>query len=255
MKMQEGDMIVHVPRSRRHFSDFGWLKTYWLFSFADYYDPANIQFGALRVFNDDVVETGMGFPTHPHNEMEIVTIVLSGEMTHRDSMGNTSVIREGDVQRMSAGTGLTHSEFNLSDSPVHFYQIWIYPDEAGLTPSYDQSSFEPESWKDRILPVASGQGEEGAVTFNTDATIHRSFFTEEFSSTFPVSDDRRIFLYLTSGTLMVNDVTLSSGDQARVDLETALDITAIESSEFVLIDVPSCRGWGYDRKTLRGARK
>lgn len=248
-------MIVHVPRSDRHFSDYGWLKTHWLFSFSDYYDPANIQFGALRVFNDDIVAPGTGFPTHPHHEMEIVTIVLSGEMTHRDSMGNTSVIREGDVQRMSAGTGLTHSEFNLADTPVHFYQIWIYPDESGLTPSYDQSSFDPELWNDRILPVASGRGEEGAVTFNTDATIHRAAFSEDFSTSFQVEDDRRVFLYLTSGKLSINDVTLVAGDQARIDLETAIDITAFEASEFILIDVPSCRGWGYDRKTLRGSKK
>ena len=123
-------MIEIVKAGARHLSDFGWLKTYWLFSFSDYYDPRNIQFGALRVFNDDVVQPGTGFPTHPHEEMEIVTIVLDGEMTHQDSMGNKTVIRTGDVQRMSAGTGLTHSEYNLADRPVHFYQIWIFPDEA-----------------------------------------------------------------------------------------------------------------------------
>ena len=123
-------MIEVTKANERHLSNFGWLKTYWLFSFSSYFDPHNIQFGALRVFNDDVVEPGTGFPTHPHEEMEIITIVINGEMTHEDSMGNKTIIRAGDVQRMSAGTGLTHSEFNLADEPVHFYQIWIYPDKS-----------------------------------------------------------------------------------------------------------------------------
>ncbi|OQW95695.1 MAG: hypothetical protein BWK77_07025 [Verrucomicrobia bacterium A1] len=118
-------MTQVIRAAQRHFSDFGWLKTFWLFSFSDYYDPENVQFGTLRVFNDDVVAPGTGFPAHPHQEMEIITVVLEGEMTHEDSMGNQAVIRAGDVQRMSAGTGLTHSEFNLADKPVHFYQVWV----------------------------------------------------------------------------------------------------------------------------------
>src|SRR5512139_2308538 len=167
-------MIQIIPADKRHFSDFGWLKTYWLFSFSNYYDPSNIQFGALRVFNDDVVAPGAGFPTHPHEEMEIVTIPLQGEMTHEDSMGNKGVIKANDVQRMSAGTGLTHSEFNLADKPVHFYQIWIFPDSKGLNPTYDQRSFSPVTFRNRLVPVASGQGIPETVTFHTDATIYRS---------------------------------------------------------------------------------
>ena len=187
-------MIQIIPANKRHFSDFGWLKTYWLFSFSNYYDPLNIQFGALRVFNDDVVEPRTGFPTHPHEEMEIVTIALSGEITHKDSMGNKNVIKAGDVQRMSAGTGLTHSEFNLAKEPVHFYQIWIYPDLAGLKPSYDQKSFSPDSWKNRLLPVASGQGLHGAVTFHTYATIYRSDLEARQKIDFKVTESRRIFI-------------------------------------------------------------
>jgi len=124
-------MINIVHASQRHFSDFGWLKTYWLFSFSDYFDPENIQFGALRVFNDDIVAPGTGFPTHPHREMEIITVVLSGAVTHADSMGNKAVIKAGDVQRMSAGTGLTHSEFNLENEPVHFFPSMDIPRRAG----------------------------------------------------------------------------------------------------------------------------
>ncbi len=231
-------MIKIIPAAKRHFSDFGWLKTYWLFSFSNYYDPTNIQFGALRVFNDDVVEPKTGFPTHPHEEMEIVTIVLSGEMTHKDSMGNQAVIKAGDVQRMSAGTGLTHSEFNLAKEPVHFYQVWIYPDLAGLKPSYDQKSFSPEAWKNRLLPVASGQGLHGAVTFHTYATVYRCDLDGRQKIDFSVNESRRVFLYLAS----------------RIDLEKDLELRADMDSSFVLIDVPSCKGWGYDEKTLRGSK-
>jgi redox-sensitive bicupin YhaK (pirin superfamily) len=248
-------MIKIVRGKQRHFSDFGWLKTYWLFSFAEYYDPDNIQFGALRVFNDDVVEPGTGFPTHPHHEMEIVTIVLEGEITHRDSMGNTSVIRAGDVQRMSAGTGLTHSEFNLAKLPVHFYQIWIYPDKKGLEPSYDQRTFKMDAWRNRLLPVASGQGLPDSVTFNTDATIYRSQLDSGQTVQFPTQDTRRIFIYVTNGDLQVNSERMRTADQARIDLATNLELTANKATDLTLIDVPSCKGWGYDGNTLKGGRK
>ena len=248
-------MIEIIRGPARHFSDFGWLKTYWLFSFSSYYDPHNIQFGALRVFNDDVVEPGTGFPTHPHEEMEIVTIVLSGEVTHEDSMGNKNVIKAGDVQRMSAGTGLTHSEFNLAEVPVHFYQIWIFPDERELAPTYDQKTFSPSAWQNRLLPVASGQGLEDVVTFHTDATIYRAELEKGKTIGFDTTDDRRIFLYLTDGALNVNDKVLAAKDQARIDLETRVSIESLEKSEFILIDVPSCKGWGYSDKTLHGAKK
>mgnify|MGYP001812022466 FL=1 len=124
-----------IPANQRHFTNMGWLQTYWLFSFSNYYDPANMGHGKLRVFNDDVVRPKTGFPTHPHEEMEIITIVLKGEISHKDSMGNGGVIRAGEVQRMSAGTGLTHSEYNEADLDLHFFQIWILPDESGLPPS------------------------------------------------------------------------------------------------------------------------
>lgn len=247
-------MIEIINADRRHFSDFGWLKTYWLFSFSDYFDPHNIQFGALRVFNDDVVEPGTGFPTHPHEEMEIVTIVLDGEITHEDSMGNKAVIRAGDVQRMSAGTGLTHSEFNLSNHPVHFYQIWILPDTPNLSPTYDQKTFHARDWKNTLLPVASGQGVPEAVTFNTDATIYRCCLEAGKDITHTMTGNRRIFIYVTEGRLQVNGKTASAKDQARIDTDGDLTIRAQEAADLLLIDVPSCRGWGYDSRTLRGER-
>lgn len=248
-------MIEIIKASKRHFSDFGWLQTYWLFSFASYFDPRNIQFGALRVFNDDVVQPGQGFPTHPHEEMEIITIVLDGEMTHKDSMGNKAVIKAGDVQRMSAGTGLTHSEFNLADKPVHFYQIWIFPDEAGLAPSYDQRNYDPSQWKNRFLPVASGQSIPGTVSFHTDATLYRCDLEKGRKIAFKGTAGRRIFVYLTQGRLGVNEQLVKEKDQARIDSDEPLVIEAKQDSSFIMIDVPSCRGWGYDEKTLRGARK
>ncbi|MCX7049326.1 MAG: pirin family protein [Candidatus Sumerlaeota bacterium] len=247
-------MINIVTANRRHYSDFGWLQTYWLFSFADYYDPGNIQYGALRVFNDDVVQPGKGFPTHPHYEMETITIVLDGEITHEDSMGNRAVIQAGDVQRMSAGTGLTHSEFNLAKKPVHFYQIWLYPDMHGLKPSYSQKRYPPSAWKNTLFPVASGQGMEDIVTFHTNATIYRSQLDAGKSVEFPTQDLRRIYVYLGEGSLKINDVAMAPGDRGRIDLETHLHIEALSSASFILIDVPSCKGWGYDQQTLQGAR-
>lgn len=248
-------MIEIVKAADRHFSDFGWLRTYWLFSFADYYDPHNIQFGALRVFNDDVVAPGTGFPTHPHREMEIITIVLAGEMTHEDSMGNRTVIRAGDVQRMSAGTGLTHSEFNLAEEPVHFYQVWIYPDVAGLVPGYDQRSFTPNLWCNRLCPLASGRTLPDTVTFHTDATLYRCALDAGKQVSHLQTWGRRVFLYLTSGELTVNGEILTAKQQARIDLEEPLELEATRDADFILIDVPSCKGWGYSRETLRGARR
>lgn len=244
-----------IRANRRHFSDFGWLKTYWLFSFSNYFDPRNIQFGALRVFNDDVVAPGTGFPTHPHREMEIVTIVLNGEMTHADSMGNKTVIKTGDVQRMSAGTGLTHSEFNLADTPVHFYQIWIFPDISDLEPSYDQKTFSSDHWKNRLFPVASGQKIPGAVTFHTDATIYRCTLEPRKKVMHEETTGRRIFIYVSDGEINAGGERLMKNDQARIDIDAPLTIETQPGGEFVLIDVPSCKGWGYSAETLRGQRK
>ena len=247
--------MIHVIRAdERHFTDFGWLKTYWLFSFSEYYDPANIQFGALRVFNDDVVAPHTGFGTHPHQEMEIITIVLDGEVTHEDSLGTKAVMRAGDVQRMSAGTGIRHSEFNLGEVRTHFYQIWIYPDTRSLPPSYDQKSFAGTVWTNRLVPVASGQGLPDVVTFHTDATLYLGALEAHRSVTHDTNGTRRVFVYLTEGELAVDSARLSTKDQGRIDAEAPLTLTAHRDTRFVLIDVPSCRGWRYDQATLLGAR-
>jgi redox-sensitive bicupin YhaK (pirin superfamily) len=232
-------MIKTIRANERYFSDFGWLKTYWLFSFDHYHDPANKQFGSLRVFNDDVVAANNGFPTHGHREMEIITTVLAGEVTHEDSMGNRTVIKAGEVQRMSAGTGITHSEYNRGDTPVHFYQIWIIPDERRLKPSYDQRSFSLEARKNRLLPVASGQGLPDAVTLHTDATIYMADFDAGHSVHFPIKDSRGVFVYVTSGDLGINDERLTTKDQARIATVGALKLEAYDETSFVLIDVPA----------------
>lgn len=247
-------MIHIVPARQRYFSNFQWLHTYWLFSFADYYDPHNIQFGTLRVFNDDVVQPGTGFPKHPHSEMEILTIVLDGEITHKDSMGNTAIIRAGDVQRMSAGRGLEHSEFNLGKEPVHFYQVWILPQVGGVTPSCEQKSFAPDAWRNRLLPVASGEGASGAVRLNARATVFRSELSEGNAMEYEVREPRKIFVYVTAGLLRINERKLNAGDQARIDLESNLIFKAVRQASFVMLDLPSEQGWGYDRRTLRGAK-
>jgi redox-sensitive bicupin YhaK (pirin superfamily) len=232
-------MIKTIRANQRYFTDFGWLKTYWLFSFDNYYDPANLQWGALRVFNDDVVDPKTGFPTHPHREMEIITIVLSGEVTHEDSMGTRAVIRAGEVQRMSAGTGVTHSEFNRSDEPLHLYQIWMLPNERRLKPSYDQKSFDQSLRRNKLLPVASGQGLPDAVTFHTDATIYMSDLEAGNALNFDADNSRRVFIYVTKGDLGVDGERLATKDQARIAADGTLKLEAYDDTSFILIDAPA----------------
>lgn len=232
-------MIQVIRAGQRHFSDFGWLKTYWLFSFDNYHDPANVHHGALRVFNDDVVEAGSGFPTHQHREMEIVTVVLSGEITHRDSIGTHAIIRAGEVQRMSAGTGIAHSEYNLGTEPVHLYQIWIFPGERGLRPSYDQKSFAGVPRKNRLLAVASGQGKQGAVTMHTDSTIYLSDLDAGQRIDFKSDAARRVFIYVTKGEMEVGGERLAGADQARLSDEADIRLEARDDTSFILIDAPA----------------
>ena len=231
-----------IRAGERHFSDQGWLKTFWLFSFSDYYDPENVRHGSLRVFNDDVVAPGEGFGTHPHKEMEIVSIVLSGEITHIDSMGNEHSLKAGEVQRMSAGTGITHSEYNRSTEPLHFYQIWIKPDTSGLTPSYEQKGFSAGLSRDRLLPVVSGagRGDDDALNIHSDTSLYISTLSTGSAIGFKADPARAIFVYTASGVLELNSETLKANDQARLSAEgeTEIGISAIEESSFVLIDLP-----------------
>ena len=230
-------MIKIIQAAERHYVDYGWLQTYWLFSFSDYYDPENIQFGPLRVFNDDVIQPQAGFPTHPHREMEIITIVNQGEISHKDSAGNEAVVKAGEVQRMSAGRVIMHSEYNMGNEPLLLYQIWILPDIVGLNPSYDQKHFKPALWKNKLAPVASGQGFEDVVSFHTDATIYRCELDIGKEVFFPCEKFRKLFIYLGSGQISVNANVMNSKDQARISEETEIIIKAGSKADILMIDI------------------
>jgi redox-sensitive bicupin YhaK (pirin superfamily) len=229
-------VIVQRAGERGHF-DFGWLQTYHSFSFADYFDPANLNWGALRVFNDDVVQAGRGFDRHPHRDMEILTYVLSGELEHRDSMGNVGVVRPGGVQYLSAGTGITHSEYNHSrEHPVHLVQMWVLPRAHGLEPRYGQIDFTPEERLGRWLPIATGEPAKSArIAIWQDATAYVAR-VEEHRLTHAVAAGRLAFLFVADGSVVANGETLQNGDALRV--AGPLEIDARGTGELVLWDVP-----------------
>jgi redox-sensitive bicupin YhaK (pirin superfamily) len=234
-------MIRIIPAEARHLEDSGWLKSYMLFSFSNYYDPDNVKFGNLRVFNDDTVQPGTGFSTHPHSEMEIISIVLEGEITHEDNMGNRGTIRKGEVQCVTAGTGILHSELNNGKEPLHFYQIWIFPSRSGLEPAYSQRKFEESEWKNHLLPLASDRGFENSLKIDPDATIYRASLEKGHIIRFNTQDNRRTFIYISAGEVSVNGQRIGQGDQARLDLEEEIHIEPVSSgtpAEFILIDVP-----------------
>ena len=235
-------MIQIIPSHSRYAVNLGWLKTRWLFSFSDYYDPQNLHFGTLRVFNDNTFDSGTGFPMHPHREMETITIVLRGELTHRDSLGNEGTLRDGDIECMSAGTGIEHAELNLSGDPVRMFQIWIFPDTPGMQPSYRRGSFEPGQWRNTLLPIASGQGHDGAVSIRSDSTIYRTMLDPGAEVEYTARPDRRVFIYVRKGQMTINGTHVQGGDQARISHEQHLTMVSTSQNpmEFFLIDVP-CR--------------
>jgi quercetin 2,3-dioxygenase len=213
-----------------------WLSAYWLFSFDRYYDPENMQFGPLRVFNHDTIQGGGGFPTHPHREMEIVTYVLEGALRHKDSTGGLGLIRAGEVQRMTAGTGVAHSEFNASEAePAKLLQMWVLPERAGLRPSYEQRQFAPEERAGKLLAIAGGGG---GVTVHQDVTFYVSRVSPGDRVRHELSAGRRAFLYIIEGEVALNGERLVSGDQARITGVSSLELTAEESGEVILIDLP-----------------
>lgn len=230
---------IHKADSRGYF-DHGWLKTYHTFSFAGYYDPKRIRFGLLRVLNDDIVEPGMGFGTHPHDNMEIVTIPLEGELAHKDSMGHKQAIRPGEIQAMSAGSGLTHSEFNNSDTEkVNLLQIWVFPNEVDIEPRYEQKVFNTEERKNKFQTVVSPEKENGAMWINQDAYFSLAEMEKGKELNYKIKlKGNGVYLFVIEGSVSAADENLGRRDGMGVEDIDELKIKSDENSEILLIEVP-----------------
>ena len=223
----------------RGFADHGWLKSYHTFSFADYYDPAHMGFGPLRVINEDRVAPGAGFGTHGHRDMEIISYVLEGELAHRDSLGNGSVIRPGDVQRMSAGRGVRHSEFNNSEKEeVHFLQIWIEPDVLSIEPEYEEKRFTEEDKRGRLRLIASPDGHDGSVRIHQDARVYAGLFDGDERAQLELAPKRRAYVHVARGSLVANGEALNAGDALRVTDTSAISIERGQGAEVLVFDLP-----------------
>ena len=228
---------LRKSRDRGH-ADHGWLRSFHSFSFADYHDPAHMGFGALRVINEDRVEPGMGFGTHGHRDMEIVSYVLEGSLEHKDSMGNGSIIRPGDVQRMSAGTGVMHSEYNPSrEVTVHFLQIWIQPAQRGIAPGYEQKHIAAAGKRGRLRLIASPDGAEGSVTVHQDARLYAAVLDGDAPVTHPLAAGRRAYVHVALGAITVNGERLEAGDALKVTDAGAVVLADSKSAEVLLFDL------------------
>jgi quercetin 2,3-dioxygenase len=232
---------MQIRRSQdRGFADHGWLKSYHSFSFADYYDPQHVQFGPLRVINEDRVQAGGGFGTHGHKDMEIISYVLSGELAHKDSLGNGSTIKPGDVQRMSAGTGVRHSEFNPSSSDtVHFLQIWIQPKQANLQPGYEEKHFEAGAKRGRLQLIASPDRDADSLLLHQDARIYAGLFDGEERAELAVAPGRGVYLHVARGSLNVNGAELHAGDAISGSDAASLRLESGADAEVLVFDLPA----------------
>jgi len=232
-------MIELRKGAERGHAQHGWLDSHHSFSFADYYDPQHMEFGPLRVINDDRIAGGAGFGMHGHRDMEIITYVLDGELAHQDSMGNGSVIRPGDVQRMSAGAGVMHSEFNhVENATTHLLQIWIKPDVTGIVPSYEEKHFEIAEKRGKLKLIASKDGLADSVVIHQDAAIYAGLFNGEESAVFDVTKGRRIYLHLAVGELTVNGKKLVAGDALKFTEESHIELSQGRQAEVLLFDLP-----------------
>ncbi len=225
--------------TERGYADHGWLKSFHSFSFADYFDPQHVEFGPLRVINEDRVAPSEGFGTHGHRDMEIISYVLSGELAHKDSMGHGSTIRPGDVQRMSAGRGVLHSEFNGSaDQPVHFLQIWIQPDRQRIEPSYEEKRFDSEDKRGRLRLIASPDRADGSVLIHQDARVYAGLFNENEHAALQVQPGRRIYVHVARGSITANDTKLAAGDALKLTDATRLSLDNGQQAEVIVFDLP-----------------
>lgn len=234
-------MIKLYPAETRYSADHGWLKATFSFSFAEYYDPSNMNFGPMRVLNDDIIAATTGFGMHPHRDMEIVTILLKGELQHKDSMGHTEVLRPGEIQRMSAGTGVMHSEINTSpNEATNSLQMWFEPMERGITPSYEQKAYDQAAMKNALLPIVSHTHKSPNTAYiHQDMTIYLSELDAGQTVTFEQGQGRRIFLFVMEGAITLNgEERLNKRDSARITEVTQLNILAESDAFFMLIDLP-----------------
>jgi redox-sensitive bicupin YhaK (pirin superfamily) len=231
-------MITVRKAEERGHANHGWLNSYHTFSFANYYDPAHMGFRHLRVINEDRVRAGMGFGTHPHRDMEIISYVLEGALEHKDSLGNGSIIHPGDVQRMSAGTGITHSEYNPSPSEqVHFLQIWILPTEKGLQPSYEQKMYSPEEKRGDFRLIASRDGRDGSVTVHQDMDLYATVLSAGERAVREISPHRHAWVQVARGEIALNGAVLKAGDGAAISEENRLAVEAKDTAEVLLFDL------------------
>jgi quercetin 2,3-dioxygenase len=230
----------NIRRSaERGFADHGWLKSFHTFSFADYFDPRHVEFGPLRVINEDRVAAGEGFGTHAHRDMEIISYVLSGELAHKDSMGNGSTIRPGDVQRMSAGSGIRHSEFNPSQSlQTHFLQIWIKPNVDNIEPSYEEKRFADEEKRGRLRVIVSPDRDEGSLLIHQDARLYVGLFEGAEEAQLRVEPGRRIYVHVARGRLTANQLALDAGDALKIPEAGSLSINHGHAAEVLVFDLP-----------------
>ncbi|WP_064091813.1 pirin family protein [Rossellomorea aquimaris] len=235
-------MIKLYPGDERYQADHGWLKSWFSFSFAEYFDANNLNFGPMRVLNDDIIAPKKGFGAHPHRDMEIVSIVLNGQLKHEDNTGEKAVTTYGGIQRMTAGTGVVHSEVNPSvDEEVNLLQMWFLPEEKGLTPSYEKTEFDVSQLKNQLLPVVSKRYANGDAVANIhqDLTIYLSELDSNKTFEYEQEQGRNIFFFVLEGSVMINEVTLNRRDSARISDTTKLHIKGIENCRFMLIDLPA----------------
>ena len=231
-------MITLRKSSERGYADHGWLKSFHTFSFAGYYDAAHMGYGNLRVINEDRVAAGRGFGTHGHRDMEIISYVISGELAHKDSMGNVKGIPPGDVQRMSAGTGVQHSEFNHAEGQTtHFLQIWIEPNVTGIPPSYEQKTIPELDKRGTLRLVASPDGATGSVTLHADARLYAGLFNGPEAATLDLNPQRKTWVQMVRGQLNVNGHTLQAGDGAAIEAEAALQLSGGQDAEVLVFDL------------------
>lgn len=231
--------MIHIRKStQRGHANHGWLDSRFTFSFADYYDPQYEEFRTLRVMNDDHIAGGGGFPTHPHRDMEIVTYVLQGALAHKDSLGNGSTIRPGDVQYMSAGTGVAHSEFNASDKEtVHMYQIWMFPDKKGYKPAYDQKHFETADKRGKLRLVVSPDGRDGSVKIRQDNELYATVLAPGETVKHVLQPERHAYVQVARGSVALNGDQLTTGDGAAISQEKFVELTGVEDAEVLLFDL------------------